>query len=273
MPDRDRDRNRDRAGEQPSSAPMLDAAIEYASYGVAILPSHHPIGLDLEPEAGAQGRGSPITDLECSCRDPDCATPAAHPFGPISIHHATVNAGRIARWFTAFPEANIASPAGTSFEVLQLRHPAPVGQLLAWLTANEAIHGIEPGPILTTGTGSLRFLVRTGEHTDPHAPEPLLPTEIASRINPDVRRLAHGILVLLPPSRLVNRAKVTWVRPFDAHMAMLPDGRHLLDLLMQLPDVDLLNEWSRTRPTGQRHDAGEERDDNGAWSWPGVPWH
>jgi len=142
-----------------AASPSLEAALDYIVRGIAILPSHYPV----QPTPTDQSQ-----QLACSCGNPACALPAGHPFGTVTIHDATVSAARVARWWLAFPEANIATPAGISFDVLALRHPGPAEQIVMWLAGQ----GIEPGPIITAGPGHLRFPVRGSDRTRPAPTRP-----------------------------------------------------------------------------------------------------
>jgi len=88
-----------------------------------------------------------------------------------TITDATTDARRIIEWWTSMPTANLATPAGLTFDVLDYTYPGPTAPLLAWLTAS----GLDPTPILTTGDGHLHFPVR-----NPNPPPPMPTTATAS---------------------------------------------------------------------------------------------
>lgn len=210
-----------------AASPSLEAALDYIVRGIAILPSHYPV----QPTPTDQPQR-----LACSCGNLSCALPARHSLGTLTIHDATVNAARVARWWLAFPEANLATPAGISFDVLALHHPGPAEQIVMWLAAQ----GIESGPIITAGLGHLRFPVRG---SDPAAPS----SDKAE--HGGLRRLTPGTLVLLPPSRLIDDTATTWLQPFDNRTVLLPDCRRLFEALAQLPEPQQLDQWARARGT------------------------
>ena len=211
-----------------------DAAGFYTSLGVAVLPSHHPIAL---PGRGEHGRRLYV----CSCKASDCARPACHPIGALTIEHATVNPDRVAAWWAASPEANIITPASHMLDFIELRRPLPAEHLTAWLAA----HGIHAAPIIHSAPGSLRFPVRASEPATaryaplsrggvlPHAPESL---------------------ILLPPSKRIDGHVSTWLRPFDQQTVILPDGEELFSALTQLPSDRDLHAWYHDQepdPDGQ----------------------
>ena len=200
-----------------------DAARFYTSLGVAVLPSHHPIAL---PGRSDHGRRL----YACSCKSPDCAHPARHPIGALTIDHATVNPDRVAAWWAANPDANVVTPAGHMLDFIELRRPLPVEHLTAWLAA----HGIDAAPIIHSAPGSLQFPVRASEPP-------------AARYAPLSRGgvLLHGpeTFVLLPPSRRIDGHVTTWLRPFDQRTVILPDGEELFAALTQLPGDHDLHAW------------------------------
>ncbi len=72
---------------------ILDAALSYAGRGWPVFPVHNPI-------AAAQ----------CSCRNPDCESPAKHPIAeavPRGSNDASTDAIQIRQWWTRWPQANI----------------------------------------------------------------------------------------------------------------------------------------------------------------------
>src|SRR4051794_17844341 len=76
------------------------AAVAYAVAGWAVLPLHTP-----RPNGA------------CSCRDPGCRTPGKHPRYDRDdlrrgLHDASTDPGQITRWWTRWPDANVAIRTG-----------------------------------------------------------------------------------------------------------------------------------------------------------------
>ncbi len=186
---------------------MLEAALEYALGGIALLPCHHPI--EPSPPAGQpQAPG-------CSCQRRDCPAPAAHPLGTLAAADATAELGAVGSWWLDTPDANIATPAGLDVDVVEVCPPAAVDAVAAWLAAN----GIEPGPVLRAEDGRTRLL---------------LPAGAGAADGDRVRVVADGELVLLPPSRLPDGRRVRWLAP-PLYRLRLPDGAAVVRALAGLP--------------------------------------
>jgi hypothetical protein len=224
----------------------VDAALDYSARGILVAPVHWPIPVttpdqDQHSDGGQDAPEQPT--LVCSCKHgAACPLPAQHLITGC-LSDATTNARRIIEWWTGMPEANIATPAGLSFDVLECTHPGSIAPLLAWLSA----YGLKPGPILTDGDGQLRFPVRN--------PHPGGPRAHHGQHLRHLRCLDYGTPVLLPPSRLINDRKVVWLRPFDDSIVLLPDGDRLFNVLARLPDADELDrryasQVAQRQPTG-----------------------
>jgi hypothetical protein len=202
----------------PNSAayPAMAAAIEYAALGIAVVQSHWPTA----PAGQPHHTSAPVI---CSCEVADCPTPAAHPV--TSIDDATVNIAQVIGRWSAHPHANVATPAGISFDVLECRDNHTLDRL--------AEQGLEPGPIIDLGDGRLRFPVRASLSDGPRA---------SATRHGAACCLDAGTLVLLPPSRLVDGREITWLCPFDDRVVLLPECDQLLDALLQLPSTRRLDE-------------------------------
>jgi putative DNA primase/helicase len=73
----------------------LEAAITYAQRsGWRVFPIHWPV------------------DGTCSCKNPDCQSPAKHPLTPNGFKDATTNPKIISEWWTKWPSANIGIATG-----------------------------------------------------------------------------------------------------------------------------------------------------------------
>jgi hypothetical protein len=198
----------------PDPPPQLRAALEYAALGIAVVASHFPVpAMDAGPEplGGA---------LACSCGKADCHTPARHPVWTATVEDATVDTVSLVQWWVAIPDANLATPAGGSFDLVEVCHPGPTGRILRWL----AMRGIGPGPVIQAGPTHHQFLVAPGRDG----------WRFAMTEHGGLVRLGRGGgLILLPPSRLVDGAASRWLRPLG--VAALPDGERVYEALARLP--------------------------------------
>ncbi len=206
--------------------PLLDAGMDLALAGIPVLPCHWPV------EAGPAADG--WTRLGCSCGRPECAAPARHVIGGMTVSDATTDPVLVAQWWTGgLWEANVATIAGAAFGVVELRYSARPGEIRAWLAAAQ----VTPGPVLDAGIGRAHFLTAVGAPASRYAP-------LGS--TGGVRLLGHGSIALLPPSRLTDRHQVTWLQ--GPHGVALPDPDQLFAALARLP-VDALDlaAWAQAR--------------------------
>jgi len=207
----------------------IDAALDYTARGIAVLPVHWPIPVTPHDHSREDEDTAKPPILVCSCaHGAACPLPARHLITG-TITDATTDARRIIEWWTSMPTANLATPAGLTFDVLDYTYPGPTAPLLAWLTAS----GLDPTPILTTGDGHLHFPVRNPNPSTPHA-------DHGGRL-PHLHRLDYGTPVLLPPSQLTTNHQITWLHPFTDSIALLPDADRLFTLLANLPDPNQLD--------------------------------
>jgi hypothetical protein len=196
----------------PEPPLRLQAALEYAARGIAVVPSHFPVPSGL-PE-------QPPGALACSCGRADCPSPARHPIWTASIEDATVDTASLVQWWVGMPDANLATPAGASFDLVEVCHPAPTSRIVRWL----GMQGIGPGPVIEAGPTHHQFLVAAGGEG-----WSFTMTEHGGLV-----RLGGGCgLILLPPSRTVDGAVGRWLRPLRG--AALPDGERVYESLAALP--------------------------------------
>jgi hypothetical protein len=194
--------------------PQLQAALEYAVHGIAVVASHFPIVTSVTDP------GQPTGTLACSCGRADCPTPARHPIWTATAEDATVQAADLVGWWLGMPDANVATPAGASFDLIEVCHPAPTGRIVRWL----AVQGIGCGPVIGAGPTHHQFLVATGAEGW---------SFIMTGHGGLVRLGREGGLILLPPSRMVDGAAARWVRPVG--VAPPPDGERVYEALATLP--------------------------------------
>jgi hypothetical protein len=204
-----------------------DAAPFYTSLGIAILPSHHPAPL---PGRSQHGRHL----YACSCKNPDCARPACHPIGALTIEHATVNPDRVAAWWAASPDANVLTPSATcstSSSFAARFRPS------MWPRGLPPTASTQPRSSTAHPEAFSSPSVRAEPATARHAP--------LSRGG--VLRHAPESFILLPPSKRIDGDVTTWLRPFDERTVMLPDGEELFSALSQLPGDRELHAWSHNQ--------------------------
>ncbi len=206
-----------------------DAARYYTTLGLAVIPSYHA-----DPLPALDQHGRPL--FACSCRVPQCPTPARHTIGALTAGRATTNTSRVAAWWVGMPDANIAMPAGRMCDVLELRYQAPAEQVAIWLAARS----LEPGPIIQASPDRLQFLVRSNE-LDQGA------VRMVRLTDGELRWLGPDALVLLPPSQTSTGHVTGWARPFATRVPLLPDAEGVFDALARLPSPAELDGWVRAQ--------------------------
>lgn len=161
----------------------LDAAIRYAGQGWAVFPCHEPM------PAG------------CSCRRPDCSSPAKHPRTPRGLHDATTDLKTIARWWRRWPSANVAVRTGSESGLVVLdldpRHDG-----FATLAELQRRHGaLPPSPAVRTGSDGRHYWF---SHTGPPIPNS------AGRLGPGIDVRGDGGYVIAVPSRHITGGSYQW---------------------------------------------------------------
>jgi len=189
---------------------LRDAAIRYATHGIPILPDQLA---NCRPDLAA---GAPV----CACRRRDCPALPIHPPRRLDQDNGARPASHVGRWWTANPDAAIATVAGAAFDVIEIHSAIPPDAILEWLSHQ----GQPAGPALYVSLGRLQLLA---------APDSYQADRYDSAAAA-ILYLAPGSLILLPPSRLDDGQSVTWERPLDPP-ADLPDGAELFWALVELP--------------------------------------
>jgi hypothetical protein len=105
-----------------------------------------------------------------------------------------------------------------TLDVVEVHHPAAAAALIARLCEL----GVEPGPVIRAGRGCTQFVLAGGS-TASAGPWP---------DGDEVLVVPAGSLVFLPPSRLIDGQRVTWVRPLP-DTARLPPADRLLPTLVE----------------------------------------
>jgi hypothetical protein len=203
--------------QEPHRATPLDAAVSYADQGIPVLP-YQLTGHRRDPDAKA---------YMCACRRRDCsASPLLEP-GRRDPHASARQMTHAARWWTANPDAAIASLTGTAFDMIEIHSTIPPGTILEWL----ADQHVTLGPVLHAGHGRVQLLTKPDSYQHDR-----FDSAAAA-----ILYLPAGSLILLPPSRLTDGQPVTWLRPLDT-LASLPDGSALFWTLTDLPETRQLSD-------------------------------
>jgi hypothetical protein len=184
---------------------LSDAALAYATAGMAVLPLHQPI-------TQSDGRTG------CSCPDAKCRSIGKHPRTAHGLHDATADLARVAAWWRRWPQANIGLVTGVRFDVLDVDGPAGL-QALQRLAGGLRLSG----PLVRTGGG--------GWH---HYLAPLgcgnaQPIRGLERV--DWR--GRGGYVVAPPSPHASGAHYRWLRPLTGGLPQVPAA--LRELLVAAP--------------------------------------
>ncbi|MBB4891828.1 hypothetical protein FHS39_000828 [Streptomyces olivoverticillatus] len=189
---------------------LLDAAVRYAE------DRHWDVfaGTWLEAEEGRE---------RCSCAEPACPAPGAHPARPDWATQATGSAVAVRRLWGKHPRASVLLPTGRSFDALDV--PESAGFLaLARMERME----IQLGPITCTPFRRMLFFVLPGGAL-----------KVADHIRKlgwapstlDLLARGEGDYVVAPPTRIGNRGPVQWARQPTAANRWLPDAEELVSAL------------------------------------------
>jgi hypothetical protein len=191
---------------------LRDAAVDYASRGIPVLPLHYP----LPHHGGLQpvgGNHPLIPRAGCSCRDLGCGQVGKHPLGslvPHGVKDATCNRARILAWWSRHPQANIGLATGHTFDVLDVDGPA--GAQAIRVLASE--YGMRSsGPLVRTGGGGWHYYL---------APTGLGNASPVGLAQVDWR--GRGGYVVAPPSRHASGHPYQWAtgRDLDTPPGQVP---------------------------------------------------
>jgi hypothetical protein len=203
-----------------SDTPPEIAALSYPDRGLRIMACHWPTPAEL-PQF-------------CSCGDIACPTPARHPIGTFTTRDATTDLSQLARWWKANPAANIATVTDERVGVIELRHPAKPGTLIQVLKD----HQVNQAPMIHADQGVVHLLVKPDSDLDHSA------ADIASHPTSDIDKVVitpPGTLILLPPSRRMNRLRTHWMSHLY-HVNRLPEAAYILELLTELRAKGVLDD-------------------------------
>ncbi|MFK4145888.1 bifunctional DNA primase/polymerase [Streptomyces sp. NPDC004065] len=159
----------------------------------------------------------------CSCGDPVCAAPGAHPARTDWAAQATGSATVARRMWQKHPRASILLPTGRTFDAICV--PETAGFLaLARMQRME----LALGPVTLTPERRMHFFVLPGASTK----VPELVRKLGwSPASLDLVALGEGAYVAAPPTRYGSRGAVQWAcRPTPANR-WLPDAEELISPL------------------------------------------
>jgi Bifunctional DNA primase/polymerase, N-terminal len=185
---------------------LRDAALEYASRGIPVLPLHYPLPHhgDLQALTADRPRMGRAVGTRCSCRDPGCGQPAKHPFGalvPRGVNDATTNRARVLAWWTRHPQANIGLATGHAFDVLDVDGPTGA-HTIRELAFTYGL--VSSGPLVRTGGSGWHFYLAPTGLGNVH-PQGLAQVDWRGR----------GGYVVAPPSRHASGHPYQWATGRD----------------------------------------------------------
>ncbi|MHA6760795.1 bifunctional DNA primase/polymerase [Streptacidiphilus sp. PAMC 29251] len=165
--------------------------------------------------------------LRCSCGDPGCAAPGAHPATRDWARKASAGPGVVRRWWTENPLASILLPTGRAFDAIDV--PEIAGCLA--LARMERM-GVQLGPVLAVPGGGggrgrrLVFLVLPGSL-------PKLP-DLLRKLGWGPGRLdlvghGEGDWVVAPPTRVGAYGFAQWAREPTTLNRWLPEATELIN--------------------------------------------
>lgn len=167
----------------------LEAALAYARMRWRIFPCHS------------------IVNCACSCGKPACASPGKHPRTRGGFKDATDDPEQIRKWWTRWPDANIALATGSGLAVIDIDGPAGATEFKALLGQ----HGRVPDT-LTAATGRGAHLIFSTAEGSP---------EVRSSARGNVHVRGEGGYIIVAPSNHISGNDYKWLRKNP--VAVLPE--------------------------------------------------
>ncbi len=134
-----------------------------------------------------------------------CQPRGKRPLTAHGFHEATVDLEVIARWWLRWPDANIGTPCGVLFDVVDLDGPAGVKAFIPYV---EAVRAACIGIVSTPRPGGMHYYL---------PPDPARRNSAALLPNVDVK--TTGGYVILPPSITDTYGpgrRYVWLKPLAA---------------------------------------------------------
>ena len=168
----------------------LEAALAYSRMRWRIFPCHS------------------VVNGTCSCGKINCFSPGKHPRSKKGFKDATHDEATIRRWWTKYPDANIALATGDGIVVFDIDGEEGFREFAAFVAA----HGRVPETLTSqTGRGAhLLFATRDG------APS------VRSAARGKVHVRGDGGYIILPPSDHISGRNYRWIK--NVPLAILPDS-------------------------------------------------
>lgn len=159
----------------------------------------------------------------CSCGQPECTAPGAHPARDDWATQATGSATVARRLWSKQPSSSILLPTGRTFDAVDV--PETAGFLaLARMERME----LTLGPVTLTPDRRMQFFVLPGAS----AKVPDLVRKLGwSPASLDLVTLGEGAYVAAPPTRYGSRGAVQWARRPTPANRWLPDAEELISPL------------------------------------------
>ncbi|HEY9372501.1 bifunctional DNA primase/polymerase [Streptomyces sp.] len=170
-------------------------------------------GWDVVPGArAAAGR--------CSCGDPACTAPGAHPLPYAQAVPAGAGLDDATKAWSEYPGAALLLPVGRAFDVIEVAEAAGRRALVRLERM-----GLPLGPVCATPTGRAQFFVAPGAAAE--LPR-LLYRMGWDDADLDLHCLGPGAHITAPPSDLGGLGPVRWLRPPALDTAGAPPQARLL---------------------------------------------
>jgi Bifunctional DNA primase/polymerase, N-terminal len=164
--------------------------------------------------------GTRACDGACSCGDPHCAAPGAHPLDATSRLGAGATLDEVTRVWSGVPGATVLLPVGRAFDVIDVALAAGTHAMVRLERM-----GLPLGPVLGTPTGRAYFFVAPGACAD--LPR-LLYRMGWDDADLDLHGMGEGAHVVAPPSAMAGLGPVRWLRPPSLDTAAAPPQARLL---------------------------------------------
>ncbi|GAA4898835.1 bifunctional DNA primase/polymerase [Streptomyces coeruleoprunus] len=156
----------------------------------------------------------------CSCGDPSCTAPGAHPLGFAPEVPAGAPLDAVAEVWSGVPGAALLLPVGRAFDVLEVAEAAGRRALVRLERM-----GLPLGPVCVTPTGRAQFFVAPGAAAE--LPQ-LLYRMGWDDADLDLRCLGPGEHITAPPSDHGGLGPVRWLRPPSLDTPHAPPQARLL---------------------------------------------
>jgi len=203
----DRPSARGRLGGMRRRRGQPDPVAAFVARGFAVVPAAAP---------SSTGPG-------CSCTRIGCPMPGAHPLSRGWRKEASADPAQLERWRARIPDANYATPTGTTHDVLEVPAAAGARALQHLLAAGTAV-----GPVARDAGGERYLFFTTARPGDDELDE-WWSSDLDARPEhtetTGLRWHTRGSYVLVPPARAMNGGVARWVNDAEAE---LPDPLRIL---------------------------------------------